>query len=75
MAIVDEEGKGIVFKLKDEIRELQSRIESIQTSCSHPKEAVTEKPGASTGHYSPGDDSYWIDYHCHLCDKRWRVDQ
>jgi len=74
-SIIDDNGIGLVFKLRDEIRILQNKITSIQEQCSHPKEAVTEKAGASTGHWCPGDDSYWVDKHCHLCDKRWRVDQ
>jgi hypothetical protein len=75
MAIVDENGIGIVFKLKNDIRAIEARIADIQENCSHPSEALTDKAGANTGNYCPGDDSYWVDFHCHLCDKKWREDR
>jgi hypothetical protein len=75
MAIVDENGIGIVFKLRLEIAGLEQKIKSIQMECSHPKEALIEKRGSNTGNYDPSSDCHWADYHCHLCDKKWREDR
>jgi len=36
---------------------------------------LTGKYGANTGNWSSTDDSYWVDFHCPLCDKRWTEDQ
>jgi hypothetical protein len=61
-----------IDQLRLQIQSLSSQIESIQNECSHPKAAVTEKNGANTGGYDR--DVYWVDKHCRLCDKQWRVD-
>lgn len=65
---------NIIQDLKTQIKVLEDKIKSIQAECSHPKAAVIEKPGASTGNYDPTADCYWVDHHCTLCDKKWTVD-
>lgn len=65
----------IVLDLQKQIAELTLKIRQIQEECSHPKIAVTKKPGSNTGNYDPSADSYWMDCHCLLCDKTWREDQ
>lgn len=65
----------IIAKLRAEIAERESKIHAIQAECSHPPAALTETPGSDTGNYDPSNDAWWSDYHCELCDKRWRVDR
>jgi hypothetical protein len=62
---------GKVAELKQQIKELESKIASIQKECSHPKEALDEKSGSDSGNYDPSADISWVKYHCHLCDKKW----
>lgn len=62
---------GIVGQLKQQIKDLETKIKSIQDQCSHPKEALESKNGGNTGNYDPSNDCYWIDHHCHLCEKKW----
>jgi hypothetical protein len=64
-----------VQTLKSEIKELQAKIEKIQSECSHPESARKETRGSDTGNWCPQDNSYWIDVECGLCEKRWREDQ
>lgn len=45
----------------------------LQEACKHP--GVVEKYCGNSGNYDPSADSYWIDYHCPDCDKRWTEDQ
>lgn len=46
---------------------------ALQEQCTHTN--VTKKYSGSTGNYDPSADSYWIDWHCPDCDKRWMTDQ
>ncbi len=43
----------------------------LQALCVHPAHAVQIEHGSNTGNYDPSADSYWTDYKCCLCDKRW----
>ncbi len=63
-----------VDTLKKEIAVIQKKIEKTQEKCKHPPRHVRYRFDASTGNWDRGDDCYWTDYHCTLCDKRWRVD-
>ena len=62
---------SVIANLKAQISALQEQIEEIQEQCSHPSACVTKKRGSDTGNFCPSDDSYWTDFHCTLCDKRW----
>lgn len=46
---------------------------TLQAECTHPN--VVKKYDANTGNYDPTADSYWIDFTCPDCRKRWREDQ
>jgi hypothetical protein len=58
---------------KRKIEILSAEISEIQEQCSHPGAALEEIHGGSTGNWSRSDDCYWTDYHCRLCDKKWRT--
>lgn len=45
----------------------------LQSICQHPN--ANKKYCANTGNYDPTADSYWIEYKCPDCNKRWNVDQ
>ena len=45
----------------------------LQLICTHLN--VEKKYDSNTGNYDPSADSYWIDFFCPDCRKRWRVDQ
>jgi hypothetical protein len=53
-------------KLADELIKLRS-------VCSHLN--VTKEHKSNTGNYDPSADSYWIDFRCPDCGKRWTEDQ
>jgi hypothetical protein len=52
---------------------LAKELAKLQAACQHP--GVVKKYGGSTGNYDPSADSYWIDFNCPDCHKRWRTDQ
>lgn len=60
-----------IEELQLQIAQCSRQIKEIQAECSHPKSCLTKKHGADTGNWCPSDDSYWTDFHCSLCDKRW----
>lgn len=56
--------------------EIRRRIEAanrdmmqLQALCQHPD--AEKKHGSNTGNYDPSADSYWTDYNCPDCSKRW----
>lgn len=55
------------------IESLEQEINELQEECPHAN--VTIKHDSNTGNYDPTADSYWIDFHCQDCDKRWRTPQ
>lgn len=71
MEILNEE----VVKRQKKIAKHYKAITEIQDNCPHPTEHLYVKYGANTGNYDPMDDSYWADYQCHSCGKRWRGNQ
>jgi len=46
---------------------------SIEADCPH--ETLTYKYQGDTGNWCKADDSYWIDWKCDDCDKRWQTTQ
>lgn len=59
--------------IHDKIAKLNEQLSELQTLCTHPD--VTKKYGGNTGNYDPSADSYWIDWACPDCGKKWRTDQ
>lgn len=66
---------NIIQEYKEQIEKLQSKIVEIQDWCSHPKAALTSVNKSDTGNYDPSCDSFWTEFHCGLCEKRWTEDQ
>jgi hypothetical protein len=62
----------IIQKLKEEIAELQKKIDEIQELCSHP---VTTVRNWNAGNDYDRQNDYRRDHHCQLCDKRWTTNQ
>lgn len=54
--------------------EIDNQISLIQSECNHPKSALDVKHKSDTGNYDPSADSYWTEYECGLCNKRWTED-
>lgn len=52
---------------------LAKELKELQELCSHKNVSKLHK--ANTGNYDPSADSYWIEFHCPDCQKRWYVDQ
>ena len=63
-----------VHNLKLRIKEIQETIKEVQDQCSHPEACVTKTHGSNTGNFDPHQDSYWTDFECSLCEKRWQED-
>jgi hypothetical protein len=64
----------LIEDLHNQIFEIQDKIKTIQSQCSHPESAVESKNSSATGDpYS--NDEYWTDNHCQLCGKKWRGKQ
>lgn len=62
-----------VDKLYDRLNKLQKKLVELQDECTHPN--VEKQYKADTGNWDRGDDSYWINFTCHDCRKRWMEDQ
>lgn len=62
-----------VIKLKRQQIKLNNQLLELQTMCTHHN--VTKKFCGNTGNYDPSSDSYWIDWSCLDCGKRWTTDQ
>ena len=61
-----------VEQIKGHQEALHTELEYIQSKCKHNK--ATKKHRANTGNYDPSYDKYWTEFHCPICDKRWRED-
>lgn len=48
-------------------------LSKLQNICQHPNVMKTHK--GDTGNYDPTQDSYWIEFHCPDCGKRWNIPQ
>lgn len=60
-----------IKKLLDTLEKTRKSISKVQSECPHEKRVFTY--GANTGNYDPSNDSYWKDYFCPTCEKRWRI--
>lgn len=67
-----------------QVQRLRSKIEArldkwneayrmLQQDCQHPN--VTKKHRSDTGNWDRSQDSYWTEWHCPDCDKRWTTEQ
>jgi hypothetical protein len=65
---------SIIAELKEEISKLQTKIQSIQGNCNHPEEALTFVYKSDIGNWDRNEDSYWTNYTCNLCEKKWSED-
>jgi hypothetical protein len=61
------------INITGKITTLQEQIKQLQELCQHTN--VEKKYKANTGNYDPSADSYWIDWRCPDCGKRWITDQ
>ncbi len=61
-----------IKRIKKKIDDLQHELQHIQEECAHPDETLTRTPRENSG-YDYQD--YWYEFHCTVCDKRWREDQ
>lgn len=52
---------------------LAKELSKLQAVCQHPD--VVKTYNSNTGNYDPSADSYWIDFFCPDCRKRWVEDQ
>jgi hypothetical protein len=52
-------------------QKIHQEIIALHSECPHAD--LVSKPGANTGNWDMYSDSYWVDYHCQDCDRRWRV--
>lgn len=60
-------------RLQSKICKILLEIEELRALCPH--ENLTYKLCGSTGHWDRSDDSYWIDWSCQDCGKKWTTDQ
>ena len=67
--------KTIIEELKEEAAAIHDRITLIQSQCSHPLVVRKTENKSDTGNWDRGQDSYWTEHECGLCQKRWRTDQ
>ena len=61
----------VIQKAREIISEQYALIATIQEECNHPTACLTFKYGSDTGNWDRNEDSYWTDYTCTLCEKRW----
>jgi len=61
-----------ISDLRKQICDINQKIISIQTKCSHPEEAVEEHQTMWIRYLDLSRDCYWIDKYCTLCEKSWR---
>jgi hypothetical protein len=59
--------------IQNKMNTLNEQMAELKTMCQHPN--VDKKYRANTGNYDPSADSYWIDWNCQDCGKRWMTDQ
>lgn len=52
---------------------LAKELAKLQATCAHPD--VEKTYMSNTGNYDPTADSYWIDFYCPDCRKRWTEEQ
>lgn len=62
-----------IKRIDDDIHHLQNAKKFIQDNCPHENLVGTYK--SDTGNWDRSNDSYWINFHCNICDKFWTEDQ
>jgi hypothetical protein len=62
-----------VIKCHRKIIKWQQELNHLQESCTHEGAAKVAK--SDTGNYCKQDDSYWYDFDCPVCGKRWTEPQ
>lgn len=55
------------------IADYKELLEQLQTVCKHPN--ADKKYCADTGNYDMSQDSYWIEWSCPDCGKKWDTPQ
>jgi uncharacterized membrane-anchored protein len=65
---------SIIEGLRVEIKKLSDQIKEIQDACSHPSACVSSVHKGDTGNWD-NKDTYWVEHHCALCDKKWSEDK
>jgi transposase-like protein len=60
------------IQIEKKIKEYEHRLEQLQKECPHHN--LEYKNEGSTGSWDR-DDSYWTNWFCPDCDKRWTTDQ
>jgi len=67
------EWQGLIARtyadLQSQLTRLYNAVTKLQTDCTHPN--AVETPKSDTGNWCRGDDSYWYEYECPDCHKRW----
>lgn len=60
-------------RIEHKIDKLNKELENLQNVCTH--RDLTYKLRGDSGNWDRADDAYWIEWHCHDCDKRWTTSQ
>lgn len=60
-------------KIKRQIYELNVQLRAHQDKCKHLRATYVNR--ANTGNYDPSADSYWTDWSCPTCLKKWNTAQ
>jgi hypothetical protein len=66
---------SIIEEMEKEISALYKKIADIQAQCSHPEAVVTKVAQSYTGNWCEYDNTYWWEFNCDLCKKRWSEPQ
>ena len=69
-----EEFKQLKIQLELKRDRAVTKLNLHLSTCIHPSEYVDVQHKGNTGNFDPSADSYWTEYHCKLCDKKWRKD-
>lgn len=56
-----------------QLSKIQNEIYALQDECTHPN--IDKQYKGSTGNWSKSDDSFWIEFKCLDCGKRWTENQ
>lgn len=73
MTDTDDKIRNKINSIKNKILKHNQDIMHIQSDCEHNSTRRTHR--ANTGNYCRGDDIYWIDCVCLICDKHWQDSQ
>ena len=60
-------------QIQKKLKSVQSELEWLQETCTHPNADVKHKGDRSN--YDPSMDGYWIEYNCPDCGKFWTEDK